>query len=137
MIFHWIPSDSKSPQISRTLLSIIADIKNALVWMVSIPPRIPSSPVSFLMGRLFQVRKLQLVLPSPSCYIVFFQLCSMPQGFVFIFVFVHYSVTDCCNHFFFAHFCIFHEFHAILKAGKYPSPFFSWRLESIYLIHRV
>ena len=35
MVFHWILSDSNSPQISRTLLSILTDLNNALVWMVS------------------------------------------------------------------------------------------------------
>ena len=35
MVFHWSLSDSKSPQVSRTLLSILADLSNAVVWMVS------------------------------------------------------------------------------------------------------
>ena len=44
MIFHWILSDSKSPQVSRTLLSILAVLNNTLVWMVSTrPPTYKSS----------------------------------------------------------------------------------------------
>ena len=35
MDFHSNLSDCKSPQVSRTLLSILADLKNAIVWMVS------------------------------------------------------------------------------------------------------
>ena len=35
MVFHWRLSDSKSPQISRILLSILAVFNNAVVWMVS------------------------------------------------------------------------------------------------------
>ena len=35
MIFIWILSVSKSPQVSRTLLSILADLNKAVVWMVS------------------------------------------------------------------------------------------------------
>ena len=35
MVFHWSLSDSKSPQVSRTLLSILSDL-NAAVWMVSV-----------------------------------------------------------------------------------------------------
>ena len=35
MVFHWSLSDSKSPQVSRTLLSILAVLKFAAVWMVS------------------------------------------------------------------------------------------------------
>ena len=38
MFFHRSLSDSKSPQVSRTLLSILAVLNNAVVWMVSICP---------------------------------------------------------------------------------------------------
>ena len=37
-VFHWSLSDSKSPQVSRTLLSILAVFNNAVVWMVSTRP---------------------------------------------------------------------------------------------------
>ena len=43
MVFHWILRDSKSSQISRTLLSILADLINAVVWMVLTRPPISSS----------------------------------------------------------------------------------------------
>ena len=44
MVFHWSLSDSKSPQVSRTLLSILAVLNNAVVWMVSTrPPTFKSS----------------------------------------------------------------------------------------------
>ena len=35
-VFHWSLSDSKSPQVSRTLLCILAVLNNVVVWMVSI-----------------------------------------------------------------------------------------------------
>ena len=38
MVFHRRLSDSKSPQVSRTLLSILAVFNNAVVWMVSTRP---------------------------------------------------------------------------------------------------
>ena len=38
MVFHWRLSDSKSPQVSRTLLSILPVFTNAVVWMVSSRP---------------------------------------------------------------------------------------------------
>ena len=38
MIFHWSLSDCKSPQVSRTLLSILAVLNNAVVWIVSTRP---------------------------------------------------------------------------------------------------
>ena len=44
MVFHWSLSDSMSPQVSRTLLSILAIFNNAVVWMVS--TRSPTSKSS-------------------------------------------------------------------------------------------
>ena len=44
MSFHWSLRDSKSPQASRTLLSILAVLNNVVVWMVSTRP--PSSKSS-------------------------------------------------------------------------------------------
>ena len=38
MVFHWSLSDSKSPQVSRTLLSILAILSNAVIWIVSTRP---------------------------------------------------------------------------------------------------
>ena len=38
--FHWSLRDSKSHQISRTLLSILADLNNAVVWIISTCPLI-------------------------------------------------------------------------------------------------
>ena len=45
VVVHWSLSDSKSPQVSRTLLSILAVLNNAVVWMVSTRP--PTSKSSF------------------------------------------------------------------------------------------
>ena len=38
MVFHRSLSDNKSPQVSRTLLSILAVLSNAVVWIVSTRP---------------------------------------------------------------------------------------------------
>ena len=38
MFSHWSLSDSKSPQVSRTLLSIMAVLSNAVIWIVSTRP---------------------------------------------------------------------------------------------------
>ena len=38
MASHWSLSNSKSPQVSRTRLSILAVLNNAVVWMVSTRP---------------------------------------------------------------------------------------------------
>ena len=44
MVFHWSLRDSKSPQVSRTLLSILTVFNNVVVWMVS--TRSPTSKSS-------------------------------------------------------------------------------------------
>ena len=38
MVFHWSLSDSKSPQVSRTRLGILAVLSYAVVWIVSTRP---------------------------------------------------------------------------------------------------
>ena len=38
MVFHWSLINSKSPQVSRTLHSILAVLNNAVVWIVSTRP---------------------------------------------------------------------------------------------------
>ena len=47
MVFHWSLSDSKCPQVSRTLLSILAVFSNAVVWMVSTRPSTTKSSSPF------------------------------------------------------------------------------------------
>ena len=47
MVFHWSLSDSKSPQDSRSLLSILAVLNNAVVWMVSTHPPTSKSSSPF------------------------------------------------------------------------------------------
>ena len=39
--FYWSLSDNKSPQVSRTLLNILDDITNAVIWIFS-----ASTPIS-------------------------------------------------------------------------------------------
>ena len=38
MVSHWRLSESKSPQVSRILLSIMTDLNNTAVWMISTSP---------------------------------------------------------------------------------------------------
>ena len=47
MTFHWSLSDSKSPQVSRTILSILAVRNNVVVWMVSTRPQTSKSSSPF------------------------------------------------------------------------------------------
>ena len=48
MVFHWSLSDSKSSQVSRTLLSILAVLNNVVVWMVSTRPPTSKSSSPFI-----------------------------------------------------------------------------------------
>ena len=43
MVSHWSLSGNKSPYVSRTILSILANLYNAEVWMVSTRPLISKS----------------------------------------------------------------------------------------------
>ena len=71
MVLHWILCDSKSPQVSSTLLSILADL-NAVVWIVLIRSPISTPPVPFLsLWGPFKARQSQMVSPSPSCSTAF------------------------------------------------------------------
>ena len=72
MVFHRSLRDNKSPQVSRTLLSVLADLSNAVVWMVS------TRPVIFkffsllpIFWWLYREHQLQLVWPSLSNSTVF------------------------------------------------------------------
>ena len=47
MVFHWSLSDSKSPQVSRTCLRILAVLSNAVVWIVSTHPPTSKSSLPF------------------------------------------------------------------------------------------
>ena len=54
MFFHWSLSDTNSPLVSRTLLSIWADLNRDVVWMVSIPraPTTISTTLTFMLHHL-------------------------------------------------------------------------------------
>ena len=69
IIFYWSLSENKSPQISGTLLSILADLCNVAFWMVSSCPLISksSSPST---NPLRTVPSTPITI-TPSCSIVF------------------------------------------------------------------
>ena len=77
MVFHCSLSDSKSPQVSQTFLSILAVLNNAVVWMVSIlliftPFRVFHTCVSlrFLTGVLVTASLFK----SPGLFSVFWPI---------------------------------------------------------------
>ena len=74
MVFHWNLSDSKSPQVSRTLLSILVDLNNAVVWMVSTCPLISKSSTPFTHPYVIVPRT-----PITIGIIITFMFCSFFQ----------------------------------------------------------
>ena len=98
MVFHWSLSDSKS-QVSWTLLSILAVLNNAVVWMVSTrPPTAKSScPFNTL---LVTVPKAPITIGIIVTFIfhIFFQFPPKVEVFILLFTFFQlYSVAsrDC------------------------------------------
>ena len=89
MACHWRLSDSKSPQVSRTLVTILAIPNNAVVWMVS--PRPPTSkssspfnsPLATVLKTLITI---SIISPSCSIVVVFFNSQAMSM---FLFFFSH------------------------------------------------
>ena len=96
-VVHWSLSGSKSPQVSRTLLSILVDLNNAVVWMVSARPLIskssnlstkllvtvPSAPITIGITVTFMLHSC-FNSQARSRYLSFFSLsfsftCSQPE----------------------------------------------------------
>ena len=61
MVFHRSLSDSKSPQVSRTLPSILADLTHSVVWTVSNRPVISNSS-SLFNNPLVTVPRAQIII---------------------------------------------------------------------------
>ena len=95
MVFHWSLSDSKSPQVSRTLLSILADLNNAVVWMIS------AHPLFFKFPSKFQV------FISLFAFLPFYSVFSQSGK-------VHYSTRSLFFFFFF----FFVDYHFVWSSGR-------------------
>ena len=101
MAFHWHQSDCKFPQVSRTHLNTLTDLKIAVVWMVSVLSVISTFPSLFTWPRE--------TVPTPSTTISitvtfkfqFFQLSDKIQIFVDFFFsflsFLLYGPFKCQN----------------------------------------
>ena len=59
MVSHWSLTDSKSPQVSQTLHSILVDLYNVVIWMVFTRPLISNSSSAF-------IEILQIVPSAPT-----------------------------------------------------------------------
>ena len=91
MVFHWSLSDSKSPQVSRTLLSILAVLNNAVVSMVSTRP--PTSETSRPFNNpLVTVPKAPITIGIIITFMfhIFFQFSSKVEVLIFLFTFFQF-----------------------------------------------
>ena len=96
MVFHWNSSDSKSPQVSRTLLSILSLLNNAVVWMVSTQPSTSKSSSSFN-NPLVTAPKGPITIGIIVTFMFhsFFQFSSKVEVFILLFTFFQfYSVVS-------------------------------------------
>ena len=96
MVFHWSLSDSKSPYVSRTLLSILAVLNSAVVWTFStrLPTSRSSSPFS---NPLVTVPNAPIIIGIiVTCmFHSFFQFPSKVEVLILLFTFFQfYSVVS-------------------------------------------
>ena len=107
MVFHWRLSDSKSPQVSRTLLSILTVFNNAAVWKVfTLPPTsksswpfnnplvtVPKAPrtigiiVTFMFNSFPLSFSLHISLSLSFCLSVSLTLSHAPLGYVLLLIY--------------------------------------------------
>ena len=91
MVFHWSLSDSKSPQVSRTLISILAVLNNDVVWMVSTHPSTSTSSWSFN-NPLVTVPKAPITIGIIVTFMFhsFFQFPSKVEVLILLFTFFQF-----------------------------------------------
>ena len=88
MVFHRSLSDSKSPRVFRTLLSILSVLSNAVIWLVSIRP-----PTSKSSRPFYNPWVIELKAPTTIGTIVTFMLQLEVLILLFTF-FQFYSVVS-------------------------------------------
>ena len=95
MVFHWSLSDSKSPQVSGALLSILSVLSNAVVWLVSTRPPTSKSSSPFS-NPLVIVPNAPITIGIIVTFMfMFFQFPSKVELFIFLFTFFQfYSVVS-------------------------------------------
>ena len=88
MFSHWILSVSKSPQLSSTILSILADLNNAVVWIVSSRPLISKSSTPCI-NPLLTVPSAPITtgITITFMYPSFFQFSCKVEVLIFLFTF--------------------------------------------------
>ena len=121
MVFPWSLSDSKSSRVSRTLLSILIDLNNAVIWTISnasIPlskplGSIPSASIIISVTVTFPLHRFLSTLASLSfCFFLVFTLWSVGTK--------NSTVTASFLFFFFFFFFFFFLIHLSLGLVFWP-----------------
>ena len=92
MVFNWSLSDSKSPQVSRTILSILAVLNDSIVLIVSTRPPNSKSPSPFN-NPLVTVPKAPItigIIVTFMFHSFFFQFPSKVDVLIFLFIFFQF-----------------------------------------------
>ena len=95
MVFHWSLSDSKSPQVSRTRLRILAVLSNAVIWIVSTRPPTSKSSRPFN-NPLVTVPNAPITIGTIVTFMFrnFFKFSSKVEVLILLFTFLQiYSVV--------------------------------------------
>ena len=102
MVFRWSLSDSKSPQVSRTLLSIMSILNNAVVCIVSTRPPTSKSSSPFS-NSLFAESKAPITIGIiVTCmshrFLKFWNkieviIIIIMYSFIHLFLFIYYSCS--------------------------------------------
>ena len=93
MVFHWSLSDSKSPQVSKTRLSILAVLSNAVVWIVSTRP--PTSKSSSPFNNPLVILPKALITIGTIVTFMFHSLFNSLAKSRYFSFFSHFSVLFC------------------------------------------
>ena len=118
MVFHWSLSDSKSPQVSRTLLSILAVLSNVVVCMVFTRPPTSKSSSPFS-NPLVTVQKAPIIIDIiVTCmFHSFFQFPCKVEVLILLFTFF--------------------QFYAVVSRDIKVDNFFCWLLLGLVFWTRV
>ena len=95
MVFHWSLRDSKFPKVSRALLRILANLKNTIVWIVSILPLLSNSLnlLSKILRTILSTPTTIEITVSATFYCCFLGLRQNPSIFYLSLFFYFYPVV--------------------------------------------
>ena len=145
MVFHRSLSSSKPPQVSRTLLSILADLNNAVVWMVFARPLISKS-ASPCTNPLITVQRAPITIGTPPLlsYSTVFSIPYQSPDIYLSFTFIQFypvvrwdsKISKFCKFSFFILFSFYYN-EVIRLYLKIPEKFVSLILQDRFWVEHI